>query len=143
MYGILSYREVDHTHNVPPSCGLLQSCPLVLSADLSRDILVTMTRKSQPSKRKAASGLQKPNYWRLQDAKARFSEVVRAAQSEGPQHVTLHGVESVVIISTLEFRKLTGDLSGQELINIMQSSLLADLDLSSPGIASPVREISF
>ncbi|NBT97438.1 MAG: type II toxin-antitoxin system prevent-host-death family antitoxin [Methylocystaceae bacterium] len=31
------------------------------------------------------------NSWPLQDAKARFSELVRRACSEGPQHVTVHG----------------------------------------------------
>jgi hypothetical protein len=30
-------------------------------------------------------------YWLLQDAKARFSELVRKVRSEGPQHVTVHG----------------------------------------------------
>ena len=29
--------------------------------------------------------------WALQDAKARFSEVVKRAQSEGPQHITVRG----------------------------------------------------
>jgi antitoxin Phd len=46
---------------------------------------------------------EKPSHplgrWRLQDAKARFSEVVRRARSEGPQQVTVHGREEVVIIS--------------------------------------------
>ena len=29
--------------------------------------------------------------WKLEDAKARFSEVVRRAQSEGPQRITVRG----------------------------------------------------
>src|SRR5215210_4806293 len=36
--------------------------------------------------------------WRLQDAKARFSEVVRRAREQGPQRVTLHGKDAVVIV---------------------------------------------
>ena len=40
------------------------------------------------------------NIWKLEDAKARFSEVVRRARNEGPQHVTVRGKDSVVVISS-------------------------------------------
>jgi len=36
--------------------------------------------------------------WSLQEAKAKFSEVVRRAQSEGPQTVTVHGKNAVQIV---------------------------------------------
>jgi len=49
----------------------------------------------------------------LQDAKARFSELVRRVRSEGPQHVTVHGRDEVVVISAEEFRRLKGDLTGR------------------------------
>jgi prevent-host-death family protein len=45
--------------------------------------------------------------WALQDAKARLSEVVRAAVDD-PQHITLRGEEKVVVISAKEYRKLKG-----------------------------------
>jgi prevent-host-death family protein len=45
--------------------------------------------------------------WPLQDAKARFSELVRRAREEGPQHVTLRGAPSVVVMSEEEFVQLT------------------------------------
>lgn len=41
--------------------------------------------------------------WTLQDAKARFSEVVRQARSGRPQHVTVHGKEAVVIVDPGRF----------------------------------------
>lgn len=44
--------------------------------------------------------------WKLEDAKARFSEVVRLAQSQGPQHVTFRGKEAVVVISVEELNRL-------------------------------------
>lgn len=44
--------------------------------------------------------------WALQDAKARFSEVVRKANTDGPQIVTYRGVEKAVVLSAEEFRKL-------------------------------------
>lgn len=43
--------------------------------------------------------------WALQDAKARFSEVLREAEKE-PQRITLRGVEKGVLISSEEYRRL-------------------------------------
>lgn len=45
--------------------------------------------------------------WGLQQAKNRFSEVVGLALSDGPQWVTRHGKEAVVVVSASEFRSLT------------------------------------
>jgi prevent-host-death family protein len=44
--------------------------------------------------------------WQLQDAKARFSEVVKRAREQGPQHVSVRGEPAVVVISEEEFAKL-------------------------------------
>ncbi len=44
--------------------------------------------------------------WQLQDAKAKFSEVVNQAQTEGAQTITRHGVEAAVVISAEEYRIL-------------------------------------
>ena len=65
-----------------------------------------------------------PISWKLEDAKARFSELVRRVRSEGPQHVTVHGRDEVVVIAAEEFRRLKGDLTGQALIAAMQASPL-------------------
>ena len=43
------------------------------------------------------------NTWKLQDAKARFSEVVRRAKTGEPQHVTYHGKEAVAVVDTSRF----------------------------------------
>ena len=45
--------------------------------------------------------------WKLEDAKNRFSEVVRRAGSEGPQLVTKHGREAAVVLGVEEYRRLT------------------------------------
>jgi len=42
----------------------------------------------------------------MQDAKAKFGELVRRANSEGPQFVTYRGAETVVVLSIEEFRRL-------------------------------------
>jgi antitoxin Phd len=44
--------------------------------------------------------------WALQDAKARFSEVVRRANADGPQVVTYRGIEKAVVLSVEDFRRL-------------------------------------
>ncbi len=44
--------------------------------------------------------------WKLQDAKAKFSQIVEAALSNGPQFVTRWGKEAVVIVSVKEYEKL-------------------------------------
>ena len=45
--------------------------------------------------------------WQLQDAKNRLSELVRKAREEGPQVITLHGRDAVVVMSANEFGKLS------------------------------------
>ena len=47
--------------------------------------------------------------WQLQEAKQRLSEVVRQALENGPQVVTRHGRETVVVISLAQFEKLKGE----------------------------------
>ena len=44
--------------------------------------------------------------WPVQDAKARFSEFLDTALSEGPQIVTKRGVETAVLIPIEHWRKL-------------------------------------
>jgi len=78
----------------------------------------------------------------LQDAKARFSELVRRVRSEGPQHVTVHGREAVVVIGAEEFRRLKGDLTGQVLLAAMQASPHRDIDIEPRRARMPVREVA-
>jgi prevent-host-death family protein len=83
-----------------------------------------------------------PGHWPLQDAKARFSELVRRAHAEGPQHVTVHGREEVVVISAEEFRRLKGDQTGQALVVAMQASPYKDIDIEPPRVPMPVRDVT-
>jgi prevent-host-death family protein len=50
---------------------------------------------------------QAPSIWQLQDAKARFSELVKRAREQGPQHVSVRGEPAVVVVSEEEFVRLT------------------------------------
>jgi prevent-host-death family protein len=47
--------------------------------------------------------------WQLQEAKQRFSELVRRTLEEGPQVVTRHGEEVVVMVPIEEFRRMNGE----------------------------------
>jgi antitoxin Phd len=44
--------------------------------------------------------------WQVQEAKQRFSEVLRRAHDDGPQVVTRHGEEIAVVIDMAEYRRL-------------------------------------
>lgn len=68
--------------------------------------------------------------WKLEDAKARFSEVVRRAQSEGPQRVTVRGRETVVVISVEELgRLLPQDAGTPAFVPFLESLGLEGIDL--------------
>lgn len=65
--------------------------------------------------------------WQLQDAKNKFSEVVHEALTHGPQVITRHGVETVVIISYNEYRKR--QIAQKKLSQFFQESPLAGVDI--------------
>jgi prevent-host-death family protein len=103
-----------------------------------------MTRivKSPKKKPRSRPRNAKPGQWLLQDAKARFSELVRRVHSEGPQRVTVHGRDEVVVISADEFRRLKGDLTGEALIAAMQACPHRAFDIAPRRAAMPVREVA-
>lgn len=63
------------------------------------------------------------NHWQLQDAKNKFSNLVDKAQHNGPQVVTKHGKDAVVILSIEEYKKLIKPK--KSLLKFFQSSPLA------------------
>jgi hypothetical protein len=68
------------------------------------------------------------HHWQLQDAKARFSELVKMAKSDGPQIITYHGVDAAVILSIEDFRQLEGN--GPDLKEFLLSGpKLSDADI--------------
>jgi prevent-host-death family protein len=76
--------------------------------------------------------------WKLQDAKNRFSEVVARALQEGPQTVTRHGREAVVILSLADYRKLAG--GGTSFKAFLRAAPLASVQLErDPDPGRPVR----
>jgi prevent-host-death family protein len=47
-------------------------------------------------------------HWQVQEAKQKFSELLRKVHSDGPQFVTKHGEEVAVVIDIEEFRRFHG-----------------------------------
>jgi prevent-host-death family protein len=45
--------------------------------------------------------------WTVAEAKAKLSEVIEKAQTSGPQHITRHGKEAVVVVSAEEWKRKT------------------------------------
>src|SRR6202011_4579834 len=80
--------------------------------------------------------------WLLQDAKARFSELVRRVRTDGPQLVTVHGRETVVVVSAEEFRRLKHNPTGKALVEVMQTSPLRDVDIEPRRGPLPVRDVT-
>ncbi|MCE2433956.1 MAG: type II toxin-antitoxin system Phd/YefM family antitoxin [Candidatus Latescibacteria bacterium] len=46
------------------------------------------------------------NTWQVQDARARFSELLKTGLAEGPQIVTRRGVETAVLVPIDQWRRL-------------------------------------
>jgi prevent-host-death family protein len=76
--------------------------------------------KAGPSK--AASTVRR-HAWRLEEAKNRFSEVVRAALAQGPQRVTKHGKDAVVVVAAWDYDRLASP--PENLVDFMRRSPLA------------------
>jgi len=65
--------------------------------------------------------------WKLEDAKARFSEVVRLAESGAPQHVSVRGRAAVVILAAKDYARLAPAASGS-LASLFADGPFAHLD---------------
>lgn len=67
--------------------------------------------------------------WKLEDAKARFSEVVRLARDEGPQRVSVRGKDAVVVMSVEELERLVPTIPRVPLVTFLEGLHLDGLEL--------------
>lgn len=81
--------------------------------------------------------------WQVQTAKQRFSELVERAVSEGPQVVTKHGRETVVVLDIAEYRRLTGAASPGMTFKEFLLSIPKGDDLEIERSKDPPRAIEF
>ena len=68
--------------------------------------------------------------WQLQEAKQRFSELIRSVEADGPQVVTRHGEDVAVVISIAEYRHLRH--GGENFKAFLQSAPDLDLEINRP-----------
>ena len=71
-----------------------------------------------------------PTSWKLEDAKARFSEVVRRAQDEGPQAVTVRGRRAVVVLDAEAYDRLARPAPAKPFVAFLEGLHLEGLDLA-------------
>ena len=104
---------------------------------MQRRILVSMTR----TRRTGSRATFRTGRWALQDAKARFSELVRKAKSEGPQRITVHGREEVVVVSVEEYRRVKGQPTGEALVKVLRDAPLRNITIKRVRTRGRVRGV--
>lgn len=77
--------------------------------------------------------------WQLQEAKSRFSELVDLSLKEGPQLVTRHGHEAVVVLAAADYRRLSGE-APQLMACLLDAPRGPALDIARS--SEPIRDIS-
>ena len=78
-------------------------------------------------------------YWQLQDAKNRFSEIVNKALQDGPQVVTRRGKKTVVIMSVEQYQSLVRPQI--DIVDFFQKSPLRGEDLDLTRKKDSAREV--
>jgi antitoxin Phd len=66
--------------------------------------------------------MKSSNTWKLQDAKARFSEVVRKARTGPPQTVTVHGKDAVLVLDPERFEVRPKSRCGTTMADFIEGS---------------------
>lgn len=79
--------------------------------------------------------------WKLGEAKAKFSEVVRLAASGQPQRVTVHGKDAVVVVAADIFEAMWTRERSNSLHDLLSKSPLSRITFGEDGVRSPVREV--
>ena len=65
--------------------------------------------------------------WQVQEAKARFSDLLREAARSGPQQITVRGRAAAVVLSTEEYGRLRGQKPS--LVEFLRASPLVGVEL--------------
>lgn len=82
--------------------------------------------------------------WKLEDAKARFSEVVRLARERGPQRVTVRGRDAVVVLSAADYAHLAPAAAKSTLFALFADSPFVELEAFDEQLVrerAPVRDV--
>jgi prevent-host-death family protein len=86
-----------------------------------------MGKQAELTKKKL-SGRRAAGRWKLEDAKAWFSETVRHAPEGRPQRVTVRGQDAVVVMSVEELERLAPEKCRAPFVEFMEGLHLGALD---------------
>ena len=100
-----------------------------------------MPASEQERSDRAGRGRRPDATWRLQDVKSRFSEVVRLAREYGPQRVTVHGRDAVVVMAADAYDRLQPPLTGEAIVEALRRSPLGEAEIERTSVKGPVREV--
>lgn len=78
--------------------------------------------------------------WQLQEAKGKFSEVVKRALSEGPQGITMRGEPVAVLVSCADYARLTRPKPG--FVEFMRNSPMVGVKMKIEREGGFAREIA-
>jgi antitoxin Phd len=81
--------------------------------------------------------------WPVQDAKARFSELLDACVSEGPQVVTRRGTETAVLVPIDEWKRLNNAARPSLKGLLMSNEARIDFEIPPRGRAKRRSTIAF
>lgn len=88
-----------------------------------------MSKLTNPKRPRRGERRPLAGRWKLEDAKARFSEMVRQAREDGPQRVTVRGQDAVVVMSVEEFERLVPQKPRVPFVQFMEGLHIGGLDL--------------
>ena len=77
--------------------------------------------------------------WQVQEARARFSELMRDAATSGPQIITIHGRRTAVVLSAQDYDRLKHPKVS--LTEFLRTSPLAGVQLDIERDRSPPRDV--
>ncbi len=81
-----------------------------------------------------------PETWSVAEAKAKFSEVVERAKTEGPQRVTKNGRAAVIVVAADEWEQRA--VSKEALFDVLQRAQLEEGELVIERRAEPLRDVN-
>ena len=94
-------------------------------------IVAPQRRTTQESNVQPHPQVARSAIWKLEEAKAKFSEVVKRAHDQGPQYVTVRGKQAVAIIDVAELeRLLPANPAVVPLVQFLESLYVEGLDLT-------------
>ena len=79
--------------------------------------------------------------WQLQNAKARFSEVIQSALESGPQIITRRGVKTAVVLPFAEWERTQSHK--RSLLDVLQSGPQFDLRVPTRGRLKTRKPVKF